>query len=105
MEVAPANIAFAAYAGSALTILPKGAAEDAIKSKELTDVMTANLGEVFNILTRVVVDEEDDHLRYQRVVLPGEDADVADCLEALSQSCFNIQIPNYGVGQLSFFVR
>ena len=100
-----ADINFAAYAGAALTILPKGVADDAIKSKEITEVMSANLGEVFNILTRVVVDEGSDHLRYQRVVAPGKDPSVSETFKALPESCFTIQIPNYGQGQLSFFIR
>lgn len=100
-----ADINFAAYAGAAMSMLPKGAADDAIKSKDVTEVMTGNLGEVFNILSRVVMDEGSDHLRYREVLSPEADADVAGTLKALSENAFAISIPKYGKGQLSIYIK
>ena len=100
-----ADINFAAYAGAAMSMLPKGAADDAIKSKAVTEVMTGNLGEVFNILSRVVMDESSDHLRYQAVLGPEADTQVSDTIKALTENAFAVNIPKYGKGQLSIFIQ
>ncbi|MGA2707353.1 MAG: hypothetical protein ACLQJ0_23470 [Steroidobacteraceae bacterium] len=61
------DIAFAANSGAALSMLPPNVAKDAARTQQLTDVMLANLREVMNICTRLVLRENTPHLRLDTV--------------------------------------
>ena len=98
------DMSFAAYVGAAMSGLPKGAAEDAITSNELTDVMVGNLGEVMNILTRLVISDSSDHLRYEKILKPGDGNSIAPSLEPIEPVPFFIEIPKYGSGNLTFYI-
>lgn len=97
------DIAFAANAGAALSMLPPGVAKDAIRERSLTDVMQANLHEVMNICTRLVVRENAAHLRLNGVsAVTALAPDRAALLKgARSRVDFDIAIARYGSGQLT----
>ena len=48
-----ADLAFAAFAGSAFSMIPADAARDCIKEKDLGEFVQDNFGEVLNILSRL----------------------------------------------------
>jgi hypothetical protein len=98
------DVALAANTGAALSMMPPGVAKDAIKAKDLSEVMVANVHEVMNICTRLMMTEGSPHLRlsklYPAKTLP---ADVAQMLAgAKGRIDFELSVPKYGVGTLSF---
>jgi hypothetical protein len=101
---ADANLA--ATWGCAFSLLPVAMAKDAAKSRELTQVMIDNMREVMNICTRLVMDASSPHLKldqiYQTKTLPAP----ATALLGASKSRreFQVQLPKYGGGVLTFLV-
>jgi hypothetical protein len=94
---------FAANSGAALSMLPPNVAKEAIKSGELTEVMLANLREVMNICTRLLLKENTPHLRLQQVcqakALPAPAA--AIIAAARGRIDFEIGLGKYGSGGLA----
>lgn len=97
------DIAFAANSGAALSMLPPNVAKDAVKSAELTDVMAANLREVMNICTRLVLRENSPHVRLDSVSgagkLPGPAAGLIAA--AKGRIDFEVSLGKYGGGQIA----
>lgn len=100
------DIAFAANSGAALSMLPPNAAKDAVKAKVLTDVMTANLREVMNICTRLVLRENSPHLRLDQVYPVASLPAPAAALLAPSthRIDFELGLGKYGGGILAVLV-
>jgi hypothetical protein len=101
---ADANLA--ATWGAAFSLLPVGAAKDAAKSRELTQVMIDNMREIMNICTRLVMDASSPHLKldqiYQSKSLPAPAAVLLGAPKSRRE--FQVQLPKYGGGVLSFLV-
>ncbi len=97
------DIAFAANGGAALSMLPPNVAKDAVRTKELTDVMSANLREVMNICTRLVLRENTPHLRLDQVYpiasLPAPAA--AMVAAATHRIDFELGLGKYGGGLMA----
>lgn len=99
------DLNFAAFAGSALTRIPPGGAEDAAKSGKLTDNMLGNLNEVMNICSRLFMNGSSPHLRLDK--LYASISEIPDDARALVDSItgrldLKVSIPGYGDGHLSF---
>ncbi len=99
---ADANLA--ATLGSAFSMLPVGAAKDAAKSRELTSVMIDNMREIMNICSRLVMDATSPHLKLDQIYpaksLPAPAAALLGAPSGRRQ--FQIQLPKYGGGVLTF---
>lgn len=98
--VCACDLAFAANSGCALSMLPPNAAKDALKTRVLTDVMSANLREIMNICTRLLLVEGSMHLRLESVV-PSDKlpAPVAGAIAASKQRVdFELGLGKYGGG-------
>jgi hypothetical protein len=97
------DMAFAANSGAALSMLPPAVAKDAAKSRDLTPVMLANLHEVMNICTRLVLRDDTPHLKLRDMcpvaTLPAPAA--AILTSAKARADFEIGIAKYGPGVLS----
>jgi len=96
---------FAAFAGSALTKIPPGGAEDAAKSGELTDNMMGNLNEVMNICSRLFMSGSSPHLRLDKMYasiteLPENAKTMFDAVSGRLD--LKVSIPGYGEGHLAF---
>jgi len=96
---------FAAFAGSALTMIPVGGAEDAAESGDFSEMMMSNLYEVMNILSRIFMTDSSPHVKLG-VVYKSLD-DVPDDIKAMlgiseERTDFDVSIPNYGNGTISF---
>jgi hypothetical protein len=103
LAICAADAALAGYAGAALSMLPPAAAKDAVKSKDLTDVMAANLKEIMNICSRLVMTDASPHVRLEELhpaakfpagvnaVLSGQKGRVD----------FELNVPRYGPGTLA----
>ncbi|MGB5540669.1 MAG: hypothetical protein WBO37_11305, partial [Gammaproteobacteria bacterium] len=99
------DMQFAAFAGAALTRIPRGAAEDAVKSGKLSENMQGNLKEVMNICSRLFMDDNSPHLKldnlYESIgVLPDSARSLMDSVQGRLDLI--ISIPDYGDGKLSF---
>ncbi len=96
------DAAFGAFAGSALSMIPTGGAEDAAKSGELSDAMVDNLYEVMNICSNLFMDDSTPHLRlgplHKKVGEVSED--VQTLLGKAEGPSFQVDIPRYGSGVL-----
>ena len=97
------DIAFAANSGAALSMLPPNVAKEATKDKELTPVMLANLHEVMNICTRLMLRDDSPHLKLRELcaiaALPPPAAAILGAPKGRAD--FEIAITKYGTGALS----
>ena len=93
---------FAANTGSALSMLPPATARESVEARALTAVMLANLHEVMNICTRLILREGSPHLRLREVSAVGAlPADAAALLaRAVRRVDWQVDIPRYGSGVL-----
>ncbi|OED34397.1 hypothetical protein AB833_32165 [Chromatiales bacterium (ex Bugula neritina AB1)] len=100
-----ANIEMVAYSGSIMMMIPKGGADDAVESKELTEVMQECYYEVVNILTRAVMSGTSEHLRLEKVYPPGTKTElVAELGDDVETVAFKVDVPGYGPGELTFIL-
>jgi hypothetical protein len=97
------DLAFAANSGAALSMLPPNVAKEVLKSKELTDVMLANLREVMNICTRLLLKENTPHVRLVQLAEAGElpPAAAAILTGARGRVDFEVGLGKYGAGVLA----
>jgi hypothetical protein len=94
----------AATFGAAFSMLPVAVAKDAAKSRELTSVMVDNMREIMNICSRLVMDATSPHLKLDQIY-PAKSlpAPAAALLGAPSgRREFQVQLPKYGGGVLTF---
>jgi hypothetical protein len=99
---ADANLA--ATFGAAFSMLPVGAAKEAAKARELTGVMIDNLHEIMNICSRLVMDATSPHLRLDQIYPAKSLPAPATALLGASNGRreFQVQLPKYGGGVLTF---
>ena len=97
------DFAFAANSGAALSMLPPNAAKEAVKDKELTPMMLANLHEVMNICTRLMLRDDSPHLKLREVcpvaALPAPAAQILGAPNARVD--FEVGLGKYGTGVIS----
>ncbi len=100
---ADANLA--ATLGAAFSMLPVAAAKDAAKTRELTPVMIENMREIMNICTRLVMDE------YLAAFEARSALSEQIAARRRRRHCwrhrpgrreFQVQLPKYGGGVLTF---
>ena len=96
---------FAAYCGAALSMIPKGGAEDAAKSGELSEMMRGNLNEIMNICSRLFISNDTPHVKLETLYdkageLPENARAMVDA--TTGRSDFKVSIPGYGEGHISF---
>jgi hypothetical protein len=99
------DMAFAANSGAALSMLPPNVAKEAAKDKDLTPVMLANLHEVMNICTRLMLRDDTPHIKLRELcvvtALPPPAVDILGAPKARAD--FEVAIGKYGPGVLSVF--
>ncbi len=97
------DVPFAAFGGAALSMMPKGGAEDAAESGEISPVMQENVYEVMNICSRLLMNDSTPHLKLTDMY-EGIDKVPDDSVEVIKNAPgvkFEVEIPNYGKGHLS----
>jgi hypothetical protein len=99
---ADANLA--ATFGAAFSMLPVGAAKEAAKARELTSVMIDNMREIMNICSRLIMDATSPHVKLDQIYpaksLPAPAAALLGAPGGRRE--FQIQLPKYGGGVLTF---
>jgi hypothetical protein len=97
------DIAFAASSSASLSMLPPNAALAAVKARQLTDVMLANLREVMNICTRLVLRDGTPHLKLRELcqfdALPPPAAAIIGAPKGRVD--FEVGISKYGPGMIA----
>ncbi|HEY4446637.1 MAG TPA: hypothetical protein VGN30_20325 [Steroidobacteraceae bacterium] len=99
---ADANLA--ATFGAAFSLLPVGVAKEAAKARELTQVMIDNMREIMNICSRLVMDATSPHLKLDQIypakTLPATATALLGAPSGRRE--FQVQLPKYGGGVLTF---
>jgi hypothetical protein len=99
-----ADASLAATLGAAFSLLPVAAAKDAAKARELNEVMIGNVREIMNICTRLVMDPTSPHLKLEQIYpvrsLPAGAAGLLG--KPAGRREFQVQLPKYGGGVLTF---
>lgn len=99
------DAAFAAFSGGAITMMPVAITQEAAEYDDLTDIMIQNLYEVMNICTRLVINDETPHLKLTTVSRSQEVEEAVNALVSTgNRGDYEIEIPKYGKGTLSFLV-
>ncbi|MFK7843805.1 MAG: hypothetical protein AB8G77_00785 [Rhodothermales bacterium] len=99
------DVPFAAYAGGAMTMMPPGPVQEAAASNDLSEMMVQNLYEIMNICTRLIINDDTRHLKLTEVRKTEEITEIVDVLLAAgNRGDYEINIPKYGVGTMSFLV-
>ena len=102
--VVACDLAFSAYAGAAIGLIPIGGAQAAIEDGKLTDTIAENLYEVLNIAASVFNVPGADHLRLHALHPAGPPLDPQVRLQTLTlgrREDLSVDIGGYGVGALS----
>jgi hypothetical protein len=101
------DIDFGAYAGAALSMLMPNDARAAVRNGAISEVMRANLHEIMNILSSLLMNDHTPHLRLREMSTPDDvDATVRDIVSAPSRRiAFRIDIPRYGRGRLALVLK
>ena len=98
---------FGAYAGAALSMLMPNDARAAVRAGALSETMRANLYEIMNILSSLLMNDHTPHLRLREMSTPdAADAAVQGIASAPSRrAAFAVDIPRYGSGRLVFALK
>jgi hypothetical protein len=102
-----ADAAFAAYAGAALSMMMPGDAKEAAQKGALPDTMQANLYELMNIMSSLLMSERSPHLRMREMstALTADPAVKAIAAQPASQVAFTVDIPRYGSGRIALALK
>ena len=96
---------FVAYSGAALSMIPAAIANEMISGNTVTDAMVDNFYEVMNICSKSLMSDTSTHLRLDRALQPTESADaIATLGESANVTAFDVGIPQYGNGTLTFVI-
>ncbi|RZI54281.1 MAG: hypothetical protein EOP12_03745 [Pseudomonas sp.] len=102
-----ADVAFAAYTGAALSMIPAEAAQDRIKAGALDEMLEENFAEVLNVLTRIFVVPETTRMALLEPILPPRalpaTLTTGDASATVLRADYEIDIRGYGVGHLALW--
>lgn len=102
--VIAADLAFSAYAGAAIGLIPPGGAAACLEDGKLTDTIAENLYEVLNIAASVFNVPGADHLKLHALHPAGPALDPMVRLQALTlgrREDLAVDVGGYGAGVLS----
>lgn len=106
VTVCTCDFGFTAYAGGALTKIPKPGTDEAVETGEFTPMLLGNFYEVMNICSRLFMNSSTPHLRLEKTYQPGEA--LPDGVDAFINGDgkkvvgFSVNIDGYGDGLLTF---
>lgn len=99
-----ADLHVSAYMSAALSMVHPEVAKEAAAEGSLSEMMVANLFEVMNILTRLVMDDSTPHLKLDTVIAAAGDDRYSTLVDSSTRIDFAVTIPKYGDGVVSFLV-
>lgn len=94
------------FSGACLSMMPKGTAEDMVKDGNVDESVMLNYYEVMNIITKVLMDDDSEHLRIaKRILNPEEGVKATNVMRGKGKTySFEMEVPGYGPGKLVFQV-
>ena len=97
------DMSFAAYAGAALSMMMPNDAKAAAQKSALPEVMRANLYEVMNILSSLLMNAHTPHLRLVEMCSPPalDPAIKAIATKPEAHVGFKVDLPRYGIGRIT----
>jgi len=95
---------FAVFAGAALSMMHPEVAKEMAAEADLPQAILDNLHEIMNICTGLIIGETTPHLRLDSVGQVGDTDAVSTITDAASRDDYQVEIPTYGAGGLSFLV-
>jgi len=102
--VAVADLAWSAYAGAAIALLPPATAERAVTDGVLGEMLAENLHEVLNVCAGVLNGDELPHIRLHAVyavgTTPPTDVAAFACVPG-HRLDLSVRVARYGTGRLS----
>lgn len=103
VAVCGCDLPFVVYSGTALSMIPSDVAKEMIQDKDVSSNVYDNFYEIMNICSKLLMSDTSDHLRLDKSLLPEDSAEPLAELEGKSAvTTFNVTIPGYGDGLLSF---
>jgi hypothetical protein len=107
VAVCLANAGFAAYAGAALSMMLPADAQAAARNGELPDTMKANLYEIMNIMSGLLMTDRTPHLRMREMSTATTADPVAKAIAAQPSRLvtYDVEIPRYGTGRIAFALK
>ena len=102
------DLPLAISCGAALALMPAHAAELAIASNALSDLLAENIAEIVNIMTSLLVVPPGGHVKLHAVYQPGATlpGDVATLASTFgSRTDLKLSVPGYGEGAMSFVLN
>lgn len=93
---------FLAFSGAALSMMPKGGAEDMIADGDFSKSILENFYEVMNICSRLIMSDNSLHIRLANIVRGDEVKSENEALSPGQSIAFKIRIPKYGDGHFVF---
>ncbi len=102
-----ADLAFAAFTGAALSLIPAESAQERIRTGVLDEMMQENFAEVLNVLSRIFVVTETTRMTLLEPILPpcAVPTTLAPGVAATSilRADYEIDIGGYGLGHLALW--
>lgn len=102
-----ADLAFAAYAGAALSMLPGDVANDQIKTGALDEILEENYAEVLNVLARIFVVEDTTRMTLLEAIMPPKVMPSGLVTEGepvkIRRADYEIKVTGYGKGTLALW--
>lgn len=104
-----ADIAFAAYSGAALSLIPGESAQERVEAGVLDEMLQENFAEVLNVLTRIYVVPEAARVALLEAIFPPrampQTLEPGDAATQVLRTDYEIEIDAYGKGHLALWVR
>lgn len=98
------DLAFAVRAASVLTLIPAGAAEEAIRARGVQDTLADNLHEVLNVMARFLVRGGSSRVKLGAIHMPDAKLDAQLAVQILKPAArldLAMEISGYGKGMLT----
>ncbi|MGJ8687140.1 MAG: hypothetical protein ACSHWQ_06645 [Spongiibacteraceae bacterium] len=95
---------FIGFSGAALSMIPKGGAEDMIEENDFSTTVMENFYEVMNICTTLLMTSSKNHLKLDDTLPYADVAGDLAALDASSVVSFSVEIPKYGKGKMIYKV-
>ncbi|MCP4676468.1 MAG: hypothetical protein GY854_13330 [Deltaproteobacteria bacterium] len=96
------------WLGAALAMIPKATVEGDVRAKKLSDEVKENVGEIVNISSSMFNKPDGPHHRFDQLYIPAEGAfpdEVQTVIENPADRVdFEIEVPGYGTGRVSYFL-
>lgn len=104
-----ADLAFAAFTGAALSLIPAESAQERIRTGALDEMLQENFAEVLNVLARIFVVPETARMTLLETVFPPRAVpatlEVAGAPANVARADYRIDIDGYGTGHLALWGR